>query len=61
MVFVMMGGRLGAGEGALPFPGMMSAGGEVGFMNGELLRDDVDWYGLGAAWKGLTERDWDCV
>lgn len=35
VVLVMMGGRFGAGEGVLP--GMMSAGGEVGFMNGELL------------------------
>lgn len=42
MVFVMIGGRLGAGEGAPLFPGMMSAGGEVGFMNGEFVRDDVD-------------------
>jgi hypothetical protein len=43
MVFVMIGGRLGAGEDEPPLPGMMRAGGEVGFIKGELLRDEVDW------------------
>jgi hypothetical protein len=55
MAFVMIGGRFGAGEGALP-PGMMSAGGDIGLMNGEFWRDEVDGYGLGTAWNGLTER-----